>query len=80
MVKIANKMKLVGNFLRRKMQWNVSFQFFWVTLFLDSHSERPNAGHGNDDGNADEGANAQHHPEHSEVATEEEGSWGGLLF
>ena len=51
----------------------------WITLSLNSHSERPNTGHGDDDGNAYEGANTQGHPERNLVATKEEGSGGCCL-
>ena len=71
MVKIPNKMKLVGKLLEIdiKTPSNALDNFS-----LNSHSERPNAGHGDDDGNAYEEANTQGHPERNLVATKEEGS------
>lgn len=79
MVKIANKMKLVGKLLRKR-KWILRLhEMLWITLSLNSHSERPNAGHGDDDGNACEEANTQRHPERNLVATKEEGSGGCCL-
>ena len=75
MVKIANKTKLIGKLLRRtKLHQNVALDNF----FLNSHSERPDAGHGNDDGDAGEEADSQDHPESNLVPTEQKWS-GGLL-